>query len=80
MKIYPSIYKKEEARFDPEAFRNPGVDYAPFYSWVWNGVLTREEILRQLDEMGRLGIRAMSFPNPSISVPIPCPPNWNQII
>ena len=59
MKIYPSIYKKEEARFDPEAFRNPGVDYAPFYSWVWNGVLTREEILRQLDEMGRLGIRAM---------------------
>ncbi|MBR6764123.1 MAG: hypothetical protein IKM13_10290 [Clostridia bacterium] len=59
MKIHPSIYKKEEARFDPEAFRNPGVDYAPFYSWVWNGVLTREEILRQLDEMGRLGIRAM---------------------
>lgn len=59
MKIQPSIYKKEEARFDLGAFRKPGLDYAPFYSWVWNGGLTREEILCQLEEMVRLGIRAI---------------------
>ena len=59
MKIQPSICKQGELRFDPAAFQNPGVEYAAFYSWVWNGVLTREEILRQLDEMAGLGIRAM---------------------
>jgi len=59
VKIQPSIYKKEEARFDLGAFRKPGLDYAPFYSWVWNGGLTREEILCQLEEMVRLGIRAI---------------------
>ncbi|MBR5869117.1 MAG: hypothetical protein IKZ21_06690, partial [Clostridia bacterium] len=59
MKILPSICKAGEDRFDPQAFRTPGVEYATFYSWVWNDVLTREEILRQLDEMVRLGIRAV---------------------
>lgn len=37
--------------FDPESFRNPNSAYFPTYFWEWNGVLSREEIKKQIDEM-----------------------------
>ena len=43
--------------FDVQSFKNPDISFAPVYSWVWNGVLTRERIDDQLEEMKRLGVR-----------------------
>ena len=65
-----------ENRFDREAFSSPSSDYAPIYTWMWNGALSEEETSRQLDEMMRLRIkrfyilpmpksfRPTSFPTP----------------
>lgn len=52
------IYTNEEKDFSPISFKNPKVEYAPFYHWVWNGPVTKEETIAQLDEMERMGIRA----------------------
>ena len=63
-------------RFERAAFLSPSLDYAPIYTWMWNGKITRGETDRRLDEMARLGIkrfyilpmpksfRPTSFPTP----------------
>jgi len=71
----------DEKHFSPERFRNPGKDYAPIYSWVWNGPLTEEEIDGQIAEMHRLGIRAFYIiPEPQnfrpASMPTRMDPNY----
>ena len=48
----------QENGFSVAAFQAPGKEYAPIYSWVWNGPLTEEKIDAQIGEMRRLGIRA----------------------
>jgi len=40
-------------------FAAPSADYSPSYSWVWNDVITEEEIVRQLDSMLERGIRSI---------------------
>ena len=48
-----------ESRFSVEAFSLPTIDYAPIYTWMWNGEIKEQETDRQLAEMQRLGIRRM---------------------
>ena len=35
--------------FNAEEFFTPDNNYYPVYSWMWNGILTKEEIKKQLD-------------------------------
>lgn len=59
-----SIVKKlygEENVFSVEKFIAPPVEYAPFYNWIWNAPVSREETDKQLDEMVRLGIKALAI-------------------
>lgn len=49
----------EEDAFQKESFLSPTVQYAPMYVWMWNGRVSHDETDRQLEEMHRLGIRAM---------------------
>ena len=49
---------KRRKKFQIEAFRAPDVEFAPVYSWEWNGACSREETEKQIAEMQRLGIRA----------------------
>ena len=59
-----SIVKKlygEENSFSFENFKAPSYLCAPSYNWLWNGPLTRDEIDNQLDEMQRLGIKAIAI-------------------
>jgi len=44
--------------FDREQFMTPPAALGPFYTWIWNVEITREEIDAQLDEMAEGGIRA----------------------
>ncbi len=53
------IFMKAEDSFSADAFKNPDVLYAPVYVWCWNAEVSEEETIKQLDEMQRLGIRAM---------------------
>ena len=50
--LYP---KKEDGRLALSLFENPTSEYrgAPF--WAWNGKLEREELLRQIDLLGKMG-------------------------
>ncbi|MDD6308751.1 MAG: hypothetical protein PUB07_05320 [Clostridia bacterium] len=59
MKKQKYIFMKAEDSFSPDAFKNPDVLYAPVYVWCWNAEVSEEETIKQLDEMQRLGIRAM---------------------
>ena len=52
------MFRKKENNFDEEHFLAPDKMYAPFYSWIWNGVVTKEETDKQLEEFVRLGIKA----------------------
>ncbi len=59
-----SVVKKlygEENALSLENFKTPSSLYSPVYNWIWNGPITREEIDRQLDEMQRLGIKAIAI-------------------
>ena len=47
-----------DKKFSKEAFLAPEKSYSPFYSWVWNAPVTKEETDRQLDEFVKLGIKA----------------------
>ena len=59
-KIVKKLYGEENS-FNPEKFKNPSVSYAPLYNWIWNGPVSHEETDRQLDEMQRLGIKAVAI-------------------
>jgi len=59
-----SIVKKlygEENALTLQNFKTPASLYAPVYNWIWNGPITQEEIDSQLDEMQRLGIKAIAI-------------------
>ena len=43
--------------FEAERFLNPDTCFYPVFSWVWNDVLDKNEIKKQLDEMREGGIR-----------------------
>ena len=76
MKIRKSLYTHKDGVFSFEKFYNPSMDYAPIYSWVWNDVLSKEEIIRQLDEMQELGIQAFYIiPEPKTFRPKTMPTN-----
>jgi len=51
----------EENSFSVEKFESPASLYSPVYNWIWNGPITRKEIDKQLDEMQRLGIKAVAI-------------------
>ena len=59
MKNTNPVLFKEDSRFTPEQFSAPHGTYAPVYSWIWNAPVSREKTDRQLEEMCRMGIRAM---------------------
>ena len=59
MKIIQSVYQRNDEPFSKKAFNSPSLDYAPIYGWVWNDKLDEKEIVSQLDEMQRLGIKAI---------------------
>jgi len=44
-------YIRNEFSFEPARFASPDRCLYPIYYWVWNAKLSREEIVRQLDEM-----------------------------
>ncbi len=59
-----SIVKKlysEKNTFSETDFKSPSSLHSPVYNWIWNGPITREEIDSQLDEMQRLGIKAIAI-------------------
>ncbi len=58
MKIERSFYQKTYKRFDEKLFISPSVEFAPIYSWTWNDTITEEGVLRRLDEMQEMGIKA----------------------
>jgi len=72
-----SIVKKlygEENSFSFQSFKTPSSLFAPVYNWIWNGPITRDEIDRQLDEMQRLGIKAIAIiPEPKTFRPTRIP-------
>ena len=51
--LYP---KSAEPSLSEELFRNPGSEYrgAPF--WAWNCELKKEELLRQLEVLHKMGM------------------------
>ncbi|MBO5316771.1 MAG: hypothetical protein J6B48_10135 [Clostridia bacterium] len=51
-------YRICDKNFSVENFSSPENSYSPFYSWIWNAPVTKEETDRQLDEFMRLGIKA----------------------
>ena len=44
-------------RFDRDRFRDPGKEFSPIYSWMWDDVISEEETDARLDEMRLLGIK-----------------------
>ena len=40
-----------DSKFMIDSFRNPDSGYFPVYAWVWNEILDKDEIYRQIDEM-----------------------------
>lgn len=59
-----SIVKKlyrEENSLSLENFKAPSSLCSPVYNWIWNGPIMREEVDAQLDEMKRLGIKAIAI-------------------
>ena len=52
-------FYKEINSFSKEEFVAPPKAFAPVYNWVWNGPVSHEETDLQLDEMQRLGIKAV---------------------
>ena len=50
------LYKKNGSKFSPELFKNPTSEYrgAPF--WAWNCELDLDELLRQIDVFGEMGL------------------------
>ena len=59
-KLVKEIYGEENS-FNLEKFQNPPVSCAPMYNWIWNGPVSKEETDKQLDEMQRLGIKAITI-------------------
>ena len=61
-------------KFSLEDFNSPEKSYSPFYSWIWNAPVTKEETDRQLDEFVRLGIKAIYIiPEPKTFRPTSMP-------
>lgn len=50
------LYKKNGSKLSPELFKNPTSEYrgAPF--WAWNCELDLDELLRQIDVFGEMGL------------------------
>lgn len=63
-----------DKKFSSESFISPEKSYSPFYSWVWNAPVTKDETDRQLDEFVRLGIKAFYIiPEPKTFRPTSMP-------
>ena len=45
-------------KFDFNDFRAPAKSFAPVYGWCWNGPISKEETLAQLNKMRDFGIKA----------------------
>lgn len=56
--LYP---KSAEKKLTQEQFRHPGSEYrgAPF--WAWNCRLEKEELLRQLEVLKKMGLGGRSY-------------------
>ncbi len=72
---------RSEARFTVEAYSSPAREYAPVYTWMWNGKVTAERTDAELAEMVRLGIkRIYILPMPKsfrpTSFPTPLEPEY----
>ena len=66
--------RKKETRLSLERLATPGQEYSPFYGWIWNAPVTKEETDRQLDEIVRLGIKALYIiPEPKSFRPVKMP-------
>ena len=48
---------REMTRFDVEAFANPDAIHWPGLFWLWNDVLEREALFRQLRDMDSVGAK-----------------------
>ncbi|MBQ8611380.1 MAG: beta galactosidase jelly roll domain-containing protein [Oscillospiraceae bacterium] len=60
MKIRPAYINDPHINtFDPAQFAAPGAADAVIYAWVWNAPVDRQGICERLDEMQRMGIRAL---------------------
>ncbi len=60
MKITPAyVNDPHSSRFDPAAFAAPGVENAVIYAWVWNAPVDEAGICARLDELQRMGVRAV---------------------
>ncbi len=71
---YNDKFRICDKKFSAEAFSSPKVSYSPFYSWIWNAPVTKEETDRQLDEFVRLGIKAFYIiPEPKTFRPTTMP-------
>ena len=67
-------FRERECKFSIERFVEPGKKYAPIYSWVWNGPVSKEETDKQLDEFVRLGVKAFYIiPEPKTFRPFRIP-------
>ena len=67
-------FYKEINSFSKEEFVAPPKAFAPVYNWVWNGPVSHEETDLQLDEMQRLGIKAVCIiPEPKAFRPCRIP-------
>ena len=63
-----------EKSFSQESFKAPSQEYAPIYSWVWNGPISKETIDAQIAEMDRLRIKAFYIiPEPKTFRPTSMP-------
>ena len=72
-KLVKELYGEENS-FQAEKFKKPPINYIPLYNWIWNGPVSREETDRQLDEMLRLGIKAVAIiPEPKSFRPTSMP-------
>ena len=52
-----TVQLPEMTRFDVEALANPDAIHWPGYFWLWNDVLERETLFRQLRDMDSVGAK-----------------------
>jgi hypothetical protein len=51
--LYP---KNRSSRLDPDLFRNPTAEYRGTPLWSWNNKLDKDQLLRQIGQMQRMGL------------------------
>ncbi len=71
MKICPAyIAEPRPACFDAAQFAAPGAENAVLYTWAWNAPVDRQSICDRLDELQRMGVKAVYIlPEPQLFRP-----------